>query len=60
MSASYEVNGYVIVKIPIDDVYDCSQSSTPAEISEIVKFNLSCKIGSCEIIDHGLKLKRIG
>lgn len=59
MSASYKVTGFVTIKIPIDDVYNCSQSSSEDDIAEIVKWNLTCKIGECEILKHGLKLERI-
>lgn len=59
MSATYEVTGFILIKVPIDDMYHCSQSSTPDEIAEIVKDSISNKIGLIENIGHTLKLKRI-
>lgn len=59
MSATYQVTGFLIIKLPIDDMYHCSQSSTPAEIAEIVKDTISNKIGLVESIGHTLKLERI-
>lgn len=59
MSAAYKVEGFVTIKVPIDDVYSCSQSSSEDDIADIVKWNLTCKIGECEMINHGLKLVRL-
>jgi hypothetical protein len=59
MSASYQVNGYVDVRIKIDDVYNASQSASPANIAELVKIRIECQMGSCEIIKHLLQIKEL-
>jgi hypothetical protein len=59
MSASYQVNGYVEIRIKIDDVYDASQSASPKDIAELVKMRIECSIGSSEIIKHLLQIKEL-
>jgi hypothetical protein len=59
MSASYMVKGYIDIRLPINDTFSCSQSSTPNDIAEIVKSHIVNTIGSCEILNHGFKLERI-
>lgn len=60
MSASYDVKGYVDVRIKIDDVFNASQSASPADIAELVKIRIETSIGSCEIKGHLLQIKEIG
>lgn len=56
MSATYHVQGYIDVRIKIDNDYYVSQSSTPDDIAESVKIGLGV---SCDVLNHVLKLERI-
>lgn len=59
MSATYQVEGIIILKVKIDGMYQCSQSSTYEEIAELVQDNLINKIGLCEVIGHKFKMECI-
>lgn len=56
MSATYHVQGYIDVRIKIDNDYYVSQSSTPDDIAESVKIGLNL---NCDVLNHVLKLERI-
>lgn len=59
MSASYQVNGYVDVRIKVDDVYNASQSASPKDIADLVKFRIETNIGTCEVINHLLQIAEL-
>ena len=60
MSATYIVNGYVDVRIKlINKNINASQSSSPSDISELVKMNIENNIGLCEIIGHKIMIEEL-
>jgi hypothetical protein len=56
MSATYQVQGYVDVRIKIDNNYYVSNSSTPEDIANSVLIGLNMNV---ELLNHVLKLERI-
>jgi hypothetical protein len=61
MSSTYIVNGYVDIRIKlVDRDVHASQSSSPADIAELVKMEFEAKIGNCDILGHKMMLKEIG
>ncbi len=61
MSSTYIVNGYIDIRVKlIDRNVHASQSSSPADIAELVKMEYECKIGNCEIIGHKMMLNEVG
>ena len=59
MSASYDVKGYVDVRIKIDNTYDSSQGASTKKIADLVKWRVECAIGECQILNHLLQIKEI-
>jgi hypothetical protein len=60
MSASYDVQGYVDVRIQIDNTYDTCQGVSTQMIADLVKWRVESSIGNCEILNHLLQIKEIG
>lgn len=61
MSCTYIVNGYVDIRIKlIDKDIHASQSSSPADIAELVKMEFESKMGRCDILDHKIMIQEIG
>jgi hypothetical protein len=61
MSATYTINGYIDIRIKlIDKEIYASQSTTPEELIELIKIQLDCKLGACEIVGHKIMLGSIG
>ena len=56
MSATYHVQGYVDVRIEINNDYYVSSSSTPEDIAESVLIGLGLH---CKMLNHVLKLERV-
>lgn len=59
MSATFRAEGYIDIRIPIDDTIDASQSSSPAKVADLVKMRVECRVGQCEILDHMLKITEV-
>lgn len=58
MSRSYEVKGYVDIRVTIDKDYETSNGATPDRIADIVKKSIENIFCPCEVIGSSLLIQK--
>lgn len=59
MSATYDVKGFVDIRVNINKTYNCSGGASMEDVAEIVRSTLTDEIGNCDVITHNLIMERI-
>lgn len=57
MSHTFYVQGYVDVRVFIDDDVHTTQSASGDDIAELITMNVQNRIGQCQLIGHALVIE---